>query len=197
MKIIGITGPSGSGKSLLTTRIASMGYPVIDADGVYHSLLAPPSKCLDALREVFGNDIFSPDGTMDRVALAKIVFSDKEKLALLNGTVLPIVLDTIEDMIRELECQGNDKVILDAPTLIESGFYKKCHTVISVLCPKEIRVERIVLRDGISAQKAWERINAQKDDSFYREHSHIVITSDKEAEEFLSEAISLLSGTVL
>ena len=174
-----------------------MGYPVIDADEVYHSLLVPPSKCLDALREVFGNDIFSPDGTMDRVALAKIVFSDKAKLSLLNGTVLPMVLDTIEEMIRELEKQGHGKVILDAPTLIESGFYKKCNTVISVLCPKEIRAERIVLRDRISAEKAYERINAQKDDSFYREHSHVVLVNDKDTEAFLSKAIALLSGTVL
>ena len=133
MRIIGITGPSGSGKSHLCEYIARLGVPVIDADEVYHSLLVPPSRCLDELRRVLGDGVFAPDGSLDRPALSSIVFSDKAKLELLNSTVLGIVIDEIRGMIEELKKSGESCVALDAPTLIESGFHKECHTVTSVL----------------------------------------------------------------
>ena len=103
MKIIGVTGPSGSGKSLLCQRLSKKGFSVIDADDVYHKLLIPPSDCIDALRGAFGNTVFKEDGTLDRKALSEIVFHDEEKLNLLNTTVHGFVLDKIRKMISELE----------------------------------------------------------------------------------------------
>lgn len=197
MKIIGITGPSGSGKSLLGKYLTSLGIPSIDADEVYHSMLIPPSPCLDALRSVFGDHIFNSDGTLDRSALAKIVFGDPKKLELLNATVLDKVLDKIRSMIGELEASGFDNVLVDGPTLIESGFYRECTTVISVLSDKDTRVARIMERDGISSEKAIERINAQKSDSFYIEHSHFVIYNNGSSEKFIEESKSLLKGLIL
>lgn len=194
MKIIGITGPSGSGKSLLGELARSLGFPVIDADEVYHSMLVPPSECLDALRTSFGNDIFLPNGELCRKSLAKIVFSDSEKLKLLNSTVLDKVLIEIRKMISELENEGASIVFVDAPTLIESGFNKECDTVISVLASRETRIKRITARDGITSEKAEERINAQKDDDFYRENSDHIINNDSSAENFFSKASILLKG---
>ncbi len=187
MKIIGITGPSGSGKSVLTEYFSKKGYSCIDADKVYHSMLIPPSPCLDAIRENFGDAVFSPDGTLDRAALGAVVFNDGEKLRLLNSTVLGMVIDRIRQTVREIESEGRSAVIVDAPTLIESGFNKECDVVISVIAPAEDRILRIRMRDGISVEKAAERVRAQKDDSFYTENSDHIIYNSKDMESFTKD----------
>lgn len=187
MRMIGVTGPSGSGKSLLSKYFSERGIPVIDADALYHSMLIPPSPCLDAIRERFGDEVISPDGTLDRGALSRIVFNSPEKLQLLNSTVLSLVLDRVRLIIGDLEANGEDTVIIDAPTLIESGFDRECHTVVSVIAPAEMRIDRICQRDGVSPEKAAERVNAQKNDSFYIEHSSFVLVNDSSEEHFTQQ----------
>ena len=193
MKILGITGPTGSGKSLLCQYLQDMGIPCIDADKVYHSMLVPPSECLDALRISFGDEIFTPDGKLDRSQLGKIVFSSPEKLALLNSTVLKRVIVRINEMLSDLENQGAATVAIDAPTLIESGFHKECDAVISVLADQTIRQTRIIERDSLSKEKAELRINAQKHNDFYLENSDYVIYNNENSEKFESDIISLLA----
>ncbi|MBO5939369.1 MAG: dephospho-CoA kinase [Clostridia bacterium] len=177
MKIIGVTGPTGAGKSLLCKELSKK-IPVIDADEVYHSLLIPPSDCLVAIRQAFGDHVFTLDGTLDRAALSAIVFADEKKLALLNRTVLEFVLKKIRTMIDTLKSDGASAVLLDAPTLIESGFHRECDAVISVLASPELRLSRIITRDDLSEEKASSRISAQKDDDFYRQHSDLVLIND-------------------
>ena len=196
INIIGITGPSGAGKSVLCTYLAKKGVPVIDADEVYHSLLVKNSPCTLALAKEFGEEILSPDGTPDRKKLGAIVFSSDEKLKRLNSIVLGFVIDKINEIIASLEMQGQKCVVLDAPTLIESGFSKECSSVLSVLSPKQDRVRRIVIRDGITEEAALLRINAQKSDEFYTENSHHVIINDSCAES-LYEAFEKIYGTNL
>ena len=188
MRIIGVTGPSGAGKSLLSEAFAKRNIPVIDADALYHSLLVPPSECLDAIKAEFGESVISPDGTLDRTALGAIVFSSEEKLALLNETVLSRVLVRIRELIATYGEQGAIAVAVDAPTLIESGFDLECDFVISVLAPKSDRIERIMARDSISREKAELRINAQKDDGFYISASSEVLINDGSQEQLLSAA---------
>ena len=185
MRIIGVTGPTGSGKTLLTEYFASLNITTINADELYHSMLVPPSLCLDAIREKFGDEVFSSDGTLSRERLGNIVFNDKEKLDLLNDTVLSIVLDEIRRQIAVLEKSGTEFLIIDAPTLIESGFHRECDTVISVIAPRDERIKRISLRDGISDERATERVRAQKDDLFYVESSDEVIYNDSTEADFI------------
>ncbi len=193
MFILGITGPTGSGKSLLCRTLSQRGIPVIDADRVYHGLLIPPSPCLDALRSAFGDGIFLPDGSPDRKALSAIVFSCEEKLALLNRTVLGFVLDEIRAQIRSLSEEGFTHVAVDGPTLIESGFHRECHTVISVLSPAPLRLARIMERDGLDRARATARISAQPDDDFYRSHSHYCLINDGDAAAFSEKALDLIN----
>ena len=192
MHVYGITGPSGSGKSILSQYMTKSGVAHIDADRVYHELLVPPSRVLDALRAAFGGEIISADGTLDRKALSSIVFNDKAKLALLNKTVLDFVLEEIRCMIKALDADGVKAVAIDAPTLIESGFHKECDTVISVLSPKEMRIERIMARDGLSREKATERTNAQKPDEFYEEYSDIILINDGDVDAFFGRISTAL-----
>lgn len=186
VKIIGITGPSASGKSLLCKHIDK--YPCIDADELYHSMLLPPSKLLSDLRDVFGDAIFSDDGTLDRRALSDIVFSDRVKLEKLNSTVLPAVISEIRSLIGEYEKNGQSAVIVDAPTLIESGFHKECDLVVAVLCASDTRISRAAARDNISEEKARERIFAQHDDLFYASVADYVVINDGNEKQLADHA---------
>ena len=191
MRIIGLTGPSGAGKSLVCEHLKSLGFSSVNADEVYHGLLVPPSPCLDALTEAFGKDILTENGELSRERLSKIVFNDRNKLELLNRTVLGFVLDKIREIIKELEAHGKALVIIDAPTLIESGFHKECDTVISVLCPPMHRIERIMARDGLERKAAEARTNAQKPDEFYITHSDEIIINDAGEAELIAKADAL------
>lgn len=182
MIIYGITGPSGAGKSLLGEYCASHGIPHLDADAIYHSLLVPPSEAVDALCEAFGDGILNAEGGIDRAALSAIVFHDEQKLALLNKTVLDIVLREIRQRLDALRAKGTAAVAIDAPTLIESGFDRECDAVIAVLSSPEIRIARIMVRDSLTRERAEERITAQKPDDFYRSAADTVLWNDGDRE---------------
>lgn len=193
MKIIGITGPSGTGKSLCGKILSENGIPTIDADEVYHSLLIPPSECLDAIEHAFGEEVFYSDGSLNRTALGAIVFNDENKLDLLNRTVLNYVVAEIRRIISDLQGQNYNVVALDAPTLIESGFYRECTTVISILAPRSERISRIMERDKLTESMAIQRIDAQKSDDFYRRHSDIVLFNDQTPDNFIKSVQKLLN----
>lgn len=193
MRIIGITGPTGAGKSLLCRYFEKQNIPCIDADRVYHEMLIPPSECLDEIRRVFGDGIFSPNGQLDRAKLGAIVFSSPEKLDLLNRTVLQKVLAHIRLLISDFGKDGYDTVAVDAPTLIESGFDKECSLIISVLASANTRKTRITERDSLTEEQARLRINAQKSDDFYRAHSNIVIENDGDRKRFEAKISELLA----
>lgn len=190
MRIVGITGPTGAGKSSLSSVLRKNGIPVIDADELYHSLLVPPSACLDALRKAFGDGVFVGE-ELNRHALSKIVFSDAEKLSLLNSTVLGFVLSAARKIFADYARDGISVAAFDAPTLIESGFCDECDLVISVLSSPEARIERIVARDGLSLIEAEARVRAQKDDRFYIERSDIVLRNDGDEGELVSKCEEL------
>ena len=192
IKIIGVTGPSGAGKSLFCAQLKKYGIETIDADEVYHSLLVPPSDCLDAIRQAFGSQVFCQGGTLDRIALGTVVFSSPEKLELLNKTVLGFVIDKMEEMIASFEKEGKKFVFVDAPTLIESGFNKKCNTVISILSTKETRISRIAVRDNITVEKAKERVMAQHSDEFYISNSDFILENTNDETSFIEKTDELL-----
>ncbi len=192
IKVIGITGPSGAGKSLLCGYLTDAGIPCINADELYHSMLNPPSRCLDEIKKVFGAEMILPDGRLDRQALSRCVFGNTDKLELLNRTVLPIVIDEIKRLIKCFEEKGERVAAVDAPTLIESGFYLECDIVVAVTAPESERIERIEERDHISEELARMRANAQKPSSFYTSKAHVTLVNDGNMESLKSKAGKLI-----
>lgn len=192
MYIYGITGPSGSGKSILCEYFSLHGIPHINADALYHEMLVPPSAVVDALHSAFGDAIMNEEGGIDRRALSAIVFHSPEKLDTLNKVVLPLVLCEMRRRISLLKTEGVSAVAIDAPTLIESGFHTECDTVIAVLSSKAKRIERIIARDNISEERAKARIEAQKPDSFYTDAADVVLQNDGNREALFSQAASLI-----
>ena len=180
--IIGLTGPSGAGKTTLCTIADSFGIKSIDTDAVYHSLLVPPSACLDELVTEFGNDILLPDGRLDRAALAAIVFDkgDEKKLKLkrLGEITHKYVLDESRKIIKAATGRGERAIIVDAPALYESGFDSECDFVICLLASPELRLGRISERDHISKEHADQRISGQNDDEFYMSRADYTLTND-------------------
>jgi dephospho-CoA kinase len=187
MLIIGLTGPSGAGKGAVGAVLSSLGIPCIDTDALYHQLITPPSPCLDELAAEFGKEILTPDGRLDRGALASRVFANGNSIEheKLNSITHRYVLAAARDILKGFEADGHIAACVDAPLLIESGFDKECDKIISVIADKETRISRIVSRDGISRERALARVNAQQADSFYTDAADVVIYNDGDVSELL------------
>ncbi|MBQ6848140.1 MAG: dephospho-CoA kinase [Clostridia bacterium] len=180
MKIIGLTGPTGAGKSSLTATAKGFGFKVIDCDLLARKAVEKDTEGLKALVSAFGEDILNPNGELDRKALGAKAFKNKENTELLNETLLPCIVKLVEK-----ECDGD--VLLDAPTLIESGLNKKCDAVIGILADREIRLKRITKRDNITEDDAMLRMNAGKPDDFYKENCDYIIYNNGNTAELKSE----------
>lgn len=181
MKIIGLTGPTGAGKSTLCERFEQLGIPCVNTDDVYHILTSYPSACLDELKDRFGNTIINEDGSLNRKSLAKLVFegdNSEKNLASLNEITHKYVWEKTNEILTQYINEGKRVAVIDAPALFSSDiFIGACDFIISVLCDKDIRLQRITARDNISTEQALARINAQPDDSFFIENSDYYINN--------------------
>ena len=189
MKIIGITGPTGAGKTTALKAMEMPGVCVLDADAIYYELLENSEPMKKELRERFGDGILGENGAIDRKKLGAIVFADPEALLDLNEITHKYVGNEVERRHDAAKAEGAKAVAVDAIALIESGIDKHCDIVISVLAPAEVRVRRIMRRDNISEEYARSRIAAQKSDDFYRANSDYVLENagNETAEEFVKK----------
>jgi dephospho-CoA kinase len=196
MKIIGLTGQSGAGKGAVAALFAEHGIPSIDTDALYHQLLIPPSACLDELVSEFTASILAPDGTLDRAALATIVFeptkNGKIRRQRLNEITHRYIIDRTLALLTEYEKQGYKAAIIDAPLLIEADLHTKCDHVIAVLADRDIRIARLIQRDKISREQICARLDAQPDISFYMEHADILIYNNGTTEQLRAQVPYLL-----
>ena len=171
MTVIGLTGPTGSGKTTALHVLEGMGFTAVDCDALYYELLRTDQALRGKLREAFG-DVFLPDGQLDRQQLGRLVFGDKKALDKLNAIVFPTVTAAVREKISI--CTGRGLVV-DAINLMESGLGALCGYTVAVIAPAEVRVRRIMERDGISEDYARSRVAAQKNDSYYRRHCTLVL----------------------
>ena len=189
--IVGVTGQTGSGKSTVTTLL---GFDSIDADKVAHEVLFDREvKAL--LCERFGEDILGGDGEIFRPALAKKAFSDTNSLSLLGAVTYPVITKRILDKISAFEKNGAKIIMLDAPTLYESGSDKMCQKVLFVTADREVRKKRIMARDGLSDEAAELRLSAQKDDGFYSRADFKIVNNGEETA--LKEDVRRLKETLI
>ena len=173
MLIIGITGPSGAGKTSALRAIESLGARTLDCDKIYHQLLADDRNLKLELDARFPG-VFK-EGVIDRGALGEIVFNDDAALADLNKIAHKYVDYAVMRSIDEWQDSGGAAAAVDAIALIESGLAQKCDVVVSIVAPIDARIQRIMTRDGITRERAELRVNAQKPESFFRENSDIIL----------------------
>ena len=191
MKIIGITGPTGAGKTTALRAVTDLGGCVIDCDQVYHQLLEESAPMRNELTERFGSGILDSEQRLDRKKLGALVFQDKALLTDLNTITHRYVRQRVEELLRTAQAEGRPLAAVDAIALIESGLGTLCDAVVGILAPPEVRVRRIMARDGISEDYARSRVAAQKNDSYYRKHCALVLEnragSSKEFEALIRE----------
>lgn len=187
--VLGLTGQSGAGKSMAAAVFKEYGAYAADCDKIYHGLLYKDSFLIKELEKHFPSVI--KDGELDRPALAEIVFSDKEKLALLNSVTHRVILDEVRGELYKAQKDGYRFAVVDASQLFEAGYDPECTAVIGVCAGTETRIKRIVSRDGISRKKALERISGQHNEDFFRVYCDTVIENDG-TEEQLRDAVAAI-----
>lgn len=172
--VIGLTGSTGAGKSSVTAVAEELGFKVIDCDRFARVAVEKGSDGLADVVAVFGSEVLNSDGTLNRKALAQRAFSTTDKTELLNKTLLPHIVKLINAEINA------PRVLLDAPTLFESGADSLCNEIIVILSDEKTRKKRIMERDGIDEEAAMLRIKAGKPDEFYIEKTNNIVYNDCE-----------------
>lgn len=195
MKILGLTGGSGTGKSAACTAFARLGCGVIDADATYRTLCDTCEPMLKEIQNVFG-DVFSTDRKLDRKKLGAIVFSDAQKLQQLNAITHPYIRQAARDAFAAYSKRGCLLCIYDAPVLFEGQMETLCDKTCAVLAARNTRIARIVARDAITEEYAALRIDAQKDDAFYRERCDYIVQNDADLDTLYTQVRKIYEDMV-
>lgn len=195
MKILGLTGGSGTGKSAACTAFARLGCGVIDADATYRTLCDTCEPMLKEIQNVF-RDVFSTDGKLDRKKLGAIVFADAQKLQQLNAITHPYIRQAARDAFAAYSKRGCLLCIYDAPVLFEGQMETLCDKTCAVLAARNTRIARIVARDAITEEYAALRIDAQKDDAFYRERCDYIVQNDADLDTLYTQVRKIYEDMV-
>lgn len=185
MFVVGLTGGIGSGKSTVSAWLAERGAVIVDADAITRAVQEPGTEVFQAIVERFGPEVVAADGSLDRKALAAIVFSDPEALAALNAIVHPAVGAEVARRLQE-EAGTDHVVVLDVPLMVESGRVP-AERLIVVDCPEDVAVRRLVGQRGFSEEDAQARMAAQASREERRARADLVIDNAGSLEDLRSQ----------
>lgn len=185
LKVIGLTGGIGTGKSTAAEFLKKKGFAHIDADEISRKLTSCGSPLLQILNHVFGPEgemgdsktrILKDDGSLDRKGLAAIVFSDRKKTEKLNELMFEAIIQEIDKQLTEA-CKNDSftAVLLDAPLLFEAGLESRCDMVVLLVADMEVRIKRVCSRDNMTADEVRNRIKQQMSDEEKIKKSHIIV----------------------
>lgn len=191
MIVIGITGPTGAGKTTVLNVLVDMGGAVVDCDAVYHELLLTSRPMQNELKNRFGQSIFDENGHLRRKELGAIVFGDAQALSDLNAITHRHILAELERLIAQAQAEGRPAIALDAIALLESGAGGLCGVTVAVTAAEGVRVRRIMDREGIPEEYARARAAAQKPAAWFEERCTYTLRNDGSREAFESRARAL------
>ncbi len=193
--VIGVTGPSGAGKSLFCSGFARHGYLILDCDEIYHGMIDRKTPLTDELAKVFGQSVIRTDGSVDRAALASIVFAPgaEEKRLTLNKITHAYVKKEIYGQLKAAQGAGYRGCVIDAPLLFEAGIGRRCDLTVALLADRQTRLGRIRERDGLPDDRLEMRLDASPDDSFYAKKADVTIINDGNPEKLVFEADRIAS----
>jgi len=161
MKVIGLTGGIGSGKSTVSRFLAELGAVIIDADKVGHEALKPDTELWREVVAAFGRQILTPGGDIDREKLGEIVFSNPDSLLRLNRIVHPRLYEVVKAQLEECRRQGIEVVVLEAPLLIEAGWTSLVNEIWVTVASEATVLRRLQERTGLSEPESLSRIRSQ------------------------------------
>lgn len=189
-RVIGLTGQTGAGKTTVSGALAQKGLDIINCDLLARQVTERGTPCLSALAARF-DGILNPDGSLNRKKLGGIVFCDKVELAALDEIIYPYIKAEVQNRINKLWAGNSKGIVLDAPTLFESGADGLCDEVVAVVAPPAVRRARIMRRDGIGGAAAEARMASQRGDEFYTARSRYVLRNTGTEAELLTRARAL------
>ncbi len=193
MIVIGITGPTGAGKTTALNELGALGGCILDADFIYHQMLESNSALRSELESRFGM-LTDSGGRFDRKKLGAVVFRDPSALTDLNAITHRYMEAEIKARLARAEQEGYPAAAIDAIRLVESGAAELCDVTVAITAPPEIRVRRIMAREGISEEYARARVAAQPSDTFYKEACDYLLVNDcADRKEFGARARALLA----
>ncbi|XP_053090410.1 bifunctional coenzyme A synthase isoform X1 [Pangasianodon hypophthalmus] len=173
--VIGLTGGSGSGKSSITRRLEGLGAARIDADQLGHETYQPGTAAYHRIVQEFGTDIVNEDKTIDRRALGRKVFGNKERLKALTDIVWPEIALLVKERIQQAKEDGKSVCVVDAAVLLQAGWTEMVHEVWVAIIPEEEAMRRIVQRDGVSQEDALRRLQSQWSNVQLVEQANVVL----------------------
>ena len=190
MKIVGLTGQTGAGKTTISSIFEEKGFYVIDCDQVSRQVTKDGSDCCKALANHFPEH-FRQGYSLDRQSMARDVFSSRERLELLNKLIYPFITEEINLRISQVSgrCQY---ILLDAPTLFEARVDKLCCLTIAVVAAENIRLERIIRRDGLDPELAKKRSRSQHETEFFRQHCDYIIDNSDDLDSALRQTEEII-----
>ncbi len=183
MKVIGLTGGIGSGKSTVSQLLAKLGAVILDADKVGHDALRNDTEIRREIVAAFGNQILTPGGDIDRKKLGEIVFGNPESLARLNRVMHPRMHDIVRAQLENYRQQGTDVVVLEAPLLLEAGWIPSVDEVWVTVAPEPTVLNRLRERTGLSEPESLARIHSQLSSEERVRHANVVINTDCSLDE--------------
>lgn len=189
LKVIGITGGTGCGKTTALRELEAMGALIIDCDALYHDMLKTNVKMLADIERSFPGTVI--DGFLDRKALGATVFSNEAALEDLNAITHHYIGLEVSKKLSEWAMRGGKTAAIDAIALIESGLAEKCCAVVGIVAEKATRIERIMKRDGISYEYAMMRVNAQYPNEYFEQKCEYVLHNDGSEQSFRKECKNL------
>lgn len=178
MLILGLTGKTGAGKSMVCSLLKERGCYIIDGDLVARQVLETGSPVIERLKETFGEDVVKYNGEVDRKLLASRAFHQEQKRKKLNAITHPAIREKVLEEIEVAKIEEYEVCIIDAAALLESEIKNDCDFIAVVFSPMDVRLKRIIERDNMSVTDAKRRIDAQKEDEFYLENADIIIIND-------------------
>lgn len=195
MKVIGLTGSIGSGKSTVAGFLKELGASLIDADMVARKVVEPGSPALKKLTEAFGNNILDTDGTLNRKIVAEIVFSSDKKRELLNSIIHPVIFDDINISIEDYRKEGADIVIVEAALLLEKkGLIKLIDKLIVVSIDEETQRKRLIGRGDLTHEQINARINSQLSNNEKIKHADFIIDNNSDLGETREQVMEIWSN---
>ncbi|MBQ8827537.1 MAG: dephospho-CoA kinase [Clostridia bacterium] len=183
MKILGVTGGTGTGKSTVAKILGANGAKIIDADRIAHMLQKKGPAAFDEIIEYFGEGILDTDGEINRRILGALVFNDQNALAALNEIVHRHVALEMKRLVKKYREEGVSLAVLDVPIPIENGFFDTAECVWAVVANDDLRIERIMQRSGLSEKEAASRIGSQLSNREYSELADVTIDNEGTFEE--------------
>jgi dephospho-CoA kinase len=192
MLVFGLTGGIASGKSTVTKTFLANNIPMVDADLIARDVVAPGTKTLSLIVDIFGPQYLLDDGTLDRVNFGKMAFADKNILARVTSIMMPVIQQEADARISKLKSEGHELVGYDAALICEQGNADNYRPLIVVACPTTLQVSRLMKRNSLTEAEAMHRIEAQMPTEQKIKLANFVIDSSGTIENSVQQTVEVI-----